>query len=141
MTDLKTMNDPTIPLRDLLDLVEKVESRINNYWNFYTIVVLGIGAWIFDPNRTISRRQSFAIIAALFAFFFANFSVIKASEGRLSAIESEIQSVSTISQIKSEKFRKFLSKSSLPKRQRLSGILHIVVDAILIFLVLTKGKS
>jgi hypothetical protein len=136
------MNEsPTIALKDLLDLVEKVESRINSYWNFYTIVLLGIGAWIFDPNKKIDSLQSIAMITALSVFFIANLTFITINESRLSAIESEIKSVSKISQIESEKFRNFLLNSSIPNRQQLSKIFHLFVDFVVIILVFIKGTQ
>jgi hypothetical protein len=58
MTDLKTMNEPTISLKDLLDLVEKIETRINSYWNFYTVVLIAIGGWIVSNNNTINPLRA-----------------------------------------------------------------------------------
>jgi hypothetical protein len=134
------MNEPpTIALKDLLDLVEKVESRINSYWNFYMIALFAIGAWIFDPGKRIDLLQASAIVTALIVFFSANLTLININESRLSAIESEIKSVTTISQIESEKFRTFLLNSSIPNRQKLSKTLHLSVDVIMIILIFIKG--
>jgi hypothetical protein len=139
MTDLKTMNEPTISLKDLLDLVEKIETRINSYWNFYTVVLIAIGGWIVSNNNTINPLRAIGISAALGAFFWANYKFIKVNENRLIAVESEIKSVAKVSEIKSEKFRDFLLDSSIPNRQKLSGRLHFSIDIIVIFLVLYKG--
>jgi hypothetical protein len=138
MTDLKTMNEPTISLKDLLDLVEKIETRINSYWNFYTVVLIAIGGWIVSGN-TIDSLRSIGISIALGAFFLANYTFIRTNENRLIAVESEIKSVAEISEIKSGKFGKFLFNPSVPNRQTLSFILHICIDIIAILLVLYKG--
>lgn len=139
MNDLKTMNDPTISLKDLLDLVEKVESRINSYWNFYTVVLIAIGGWIVSNNNTINPLTAMGISIALGAFFWANYKFIRVNENRLIAVESEIKSIAEVSEIKSEKFSHFLLNPSIPNRQKLSGRLHLSIDIIVILLVLYQA--
>ena len=75
------MNElPAIALKDLLDFVEKIESRINSYWNFYMIALFATGAWIFNLGKKIDFLQSIAISVALILFFSANFTVITVNE-------------------------------------------------------------
>jgi hypothetical protein len=103
------------------------------------IALFAIGAWIFDPDKRIDFLQASAIVTALIVFFSANLTLININESRLSAIESEIKSVTIISQIESEKFRNFLLNSSIPNRQKPSKTLHLSVDVIMIILIFIKG--
>ena len=135
MTELA---NPTLSLKDLLDIVEKMEGRINSYWNFYTIALFAIASWIFG-SMTFNAWQAAIISMALALFFASNLMFISINENRLAAVESEIRSVAAISQIESERFRKFLTSNLMPHRQKTSAILHLFVDVAVILFVLNKG--
>lgn len=132
------LSNPTLSLKDLLDIVEKIEGRINSYWNFYTVALFAIASWIFG-SMTFNAWQAVIISMALALFFASNLMFITINENRLAAIESEIRSVAAISQIESERFRKFLTSNLMPHRQKTSAILHLFVDVAVILFVLNKG--
>lgn len=64
-------------LKDLLDLSEKLEDRINTYWNFYTLVVLAVVGWRFSNPVAFNPINSVIAVIVLGAFFYSNFSVIR----------------------------------------------------------------
>jgi hypothetical protein len=80
-----------MPLKDLLDLLDKLESRVNTYWNFYSVAVFATAGWLIAKDKSFSPTAASAIAAGLVAFFAANLSVIHHAETRILAIESEIQ--------------------------------------------------
>lgn len=129
----------TLSLKDLLDIVEKIEGRINSYWNFYTIALFAIASWIFGSSITFNAWKSVIISMAIALFFASNFMFVTINENRLAAIESEIRSVAGISRIESERFRKFLASNLMPHRQKTSAVLHLFVDFVVILFVLGKG--
>lgn len=133
------LSNPAFSLKDLLDLVEKVEGRINSYWNFYTIALFAIASWIFGSNITFNAWQAIIISIALALFFASNLMFITISENRLAALESEIRSVAAMSQIESERFYKFLTSNPMPHRQKTSAILHLFIDLSVILCVISKG--
>ena len=114
-------------LKDLLDLTEKLESRISAYWNFYTVVVLAVGGWLFTkPALTFFEKCALAFV--LFTFFAANLSVIYYATQRLTAFESEATALTSKAGVKSPALREQLLSLTIPRRMELSWMLHVVID-------------
>ena len=75
----------------LLDAIERLESRLNSYWNFYTLVVLATVGWLMSAANPFSANQSVAVTVALGLFFLANLSVIRGATRRILALEDELR--------------------------------------------------
>jgi hypothetical protein len=133
-----TQNKTPMPLKDLLDLLDKLESRVNTYWNFYSVAVFATVGWLVSKDECFSRTAASAIAAGLVAFFAANLSVIHHAEARILAIESEIQQKDWSSIIVSGLFLHRLKTISIPKRSLFSKLFHIVIDAAVLLLLYTK---
>jgi hypothetical protein len=127
-----------MPLKDLLDLLEKLESRVNIYWNFYSVAVFATAGWLVSKDKTFSPAAACGIAAGLVAFFVANLSVIHHAEARILAVESEIQQRDWSSVVTSKRFLHHLETISIPRRSLFSKMLHIVIDAAVLLLLYTK---
>jgi hypothetical protein len=128
-------------LKDLLELAEKLEDRINAYWNFYTVVVLAAVGWLFSAEKNGYTFPSTVAAIALIGFFFANFSVIRYATNKLTALESEIEAVAPDAGLKSEKYIKQLRTWSIPNRMLFSWMLHLLVDAAVLAAIFIVGKG
>jgi hypothetical protein len=134
---------PAVPmsLRDLLDLLEKLEGRVNSYWNFYSIVVFAVGGWLITKGVDAFPPHSVLTMAiGLSAFFIVNLSVIYHAERRIAAVEDEVRlSASTPDAVSSPLFRQYLQKLSIPHRSRYTFVFHLVLDISLLTLLYLKG--
>lgn len=63
-------------LKDLLDLHEKLESRINAYWSYWSVAIFAISGWLFSGRQTLSQDQAIGVSIAVMVFFFANLGVL-----------------------------------------------------------------
>ena len=126
-------------LKELLDVSEKLEDRINAYWNFYTIVVLAVAGWLFSGHPVFETVGSIVLAIALGAFFLSNISVISFATLKLTALESEIEAIASSADLKSEGYIKQLRSWSIPNRMILSWALHLLVDIAVLAAIFVKG--
>lgn len=114
-------------LKDLLDLSEKLEERISAYWNFYTIVVIAVGGWLLtEPN--LNRNQNWMLGVVMLTFFASNYTVIRYATNRLTAFESEIETLAAQTDWNSKRLQTQLLRYSIPKRMPYSTVLHLIID-------------
>lgn len=114
-------------LKDLLDLSEKLEGRISAYWNFYTVVVIAVGGWLFIKPQ-LEPVNTWVLAIVLSVFFAANLSVIWYATNNLTALESEIKAVAPSAELKSKEYLNKLLSLSIPNRMKLSAALHLLID-------------
>ena len=126
-------------LNDLLELSEKLEERINAYWNFYTIVILAIAGWLYSTDITFGVVIMIVLTIALVAFLFSNLAVITFATRKLTALKSEIEAIAPSSGLKSEKSVKQLGSWSIPNRLKLSWALHLLLDIALVTAIWVNG--
>ena len=127
-------------LTDLLDLLEKLEGRVNAYWNFYSVAVFAVAGWLLAKEKLLTPRAAILIAVGLAAFFFANFGVIHFAEQRIAAVEQEISVVSRQSTV-SPAFSSHLQTLSIPNRSTYTVVLHLTIDALLALLYVKRASS
>jgi hypothetical protein len=128
-------------IKDLIEVTDKLESRVSSYWNFYTVVVVAIIGWLVSSKKDFSLSYSQALVATIvcIGFFIANFYGIRAATKRVIAVESELNALAKKTEFESALLKKELSYSSstlLP-----SWILHIFVDIIVLFVIWSSVKN
>jgi hypothetical protein len=129
------MSDRT---RALLDTIEKLESRVNAYWNFFSAVAIAVSGWLITAKATFTIADSVALTLAVIVFFAANFAVIRAATARLVALDAELNATAAGESFASEALRRNLSMPTMPGRLAGSVILHLAVDAAVLYLIWTK---
>ena len=127
-------------LKDLLDLSEKLEDRISAYWNFYTIVVIAVGGWLFTEPQ-LEPVNAVVLSLVLITFFASNFSVIRYATNNLTALESEIKAVAPSADLKSKEYLKKLLSLSIPNRMKFSWVLHLVIDVAVVIVIFWKNGT
>jgi hypothetical protein len=120
-------------IRNILNIIEMLESRINAYWNFYTIVVLAMTGWLLSSKITFDLNQRIALTLAFLVFLINNFFVMRAVTKRVVAFESELNLLAKDYDFKSSLFKYELSHNPIPMRLICSYILHIIIDAVVIY--------
>ena len=128
-------------IKNILDTIEKLESRVNAYWNFYTIIVVAVAGWLFSSRPPFSVSQSIALTMAISMFFAANFSVIRAATKRIVAFENELNIAANGYEFKTDDLKNELSNNSMPGRLIASYMLHAVVDVAVIYTIWNMGLT
>jgi hypothetical protein len=123
---------------ELFDLLEKLESRVDRYWTFYSVVVVAVAGWLFT-GKSLAQSDAPLVAVGLFVFLAGNFAIITLTEARILAVESEIEARSQQAEILSPQFRGRLSRLSFPGRRLASAVIHGVIDLAVIALVFLKA--
>jgi len=127
-----------LSLKELLDLSEKLEDRISAYWNFYTVVVIAVGGWLFSVKPQLETVNAVVLTIVLIAFFASNFSVIRFATNKLTALESEIKVVAPSTDLKSKEYLNQLLSLSIPYRMEISWALHLIIDVAVVVVIFWK---
>lgn len=129
------MNDE---VKEVIEIIENLEVRVNSYWNFYVVVVLATIGWLMSSRIPFTMNQGIALIISVSLFFLANFSVLKSSTKRIIAFESELNTIANGFKFKSTMLRKELSKPAIRYRLASSYLLHIIIDVAVIYAIWSK---
>ena len=122
----------------IFDIIEKIESRINAYWNFYFILVVATIGWLMSSKTPFNTNQAIVLTIALCLFFTANFFMIRAATKRVIAFEDELNYLSKNIEIKSRVLKSELLNASMRGRLLATGVLHSVIDVAVIFGIWSK---
>jgi len=123
---------------DFIDLIEKLETRINSYWNFYIVIVLANAGWVFNNENSISIEIAIGLSVGLILFFISNLRFQQLAIETLSVVREELN------KLKENKtypniYRKYSEEAI---RYRYSGtiLLHIIFDIVLIVFIFMNVK-
>lgn len=131
--------DPKI--KDLIEITDKLESRVSSNWNFYTVVVVAIIGWLVSSQISFSYSQVLVVTVVCISFFIANFYVMRAATKRVIAVESELNALAKKTEFESALLKKELSHSSSALQLISSSVLHISVDIIVLIAIWTRVKN
>lgn len=127
-------------IKDLIEVSDKLESRVSSHWNSYTIVVLAIIGWLVSSQITFSYSQVLVVTIVCLAFSIANFYGIRAATKKVIAVESELNAVARKTEFESVLLKKELSYPSTKLPLIFSSVLHISVDIVLLITIWTRVK-
>lgn len=120
-------------LKDLLDLHEKLESRINAYWTYWSVAIFAIAGWLFSGKQAISHEQAVGISIAVMVFFFANLGVLLPATRLAIGIRDEIRLKTGEVHFLSSRLARSFAEDSLALRLHLTFALHLAVDGVVIW--------
>lgn len=123
-------------IKELFDLNEKLESRINAYWTYWSVAIFAIAGWLFSGNKGLSFSQRSAISVGALTFFLANLGVIWPATKLAVGLRDEIRLNPQAKSFGSPKLVEALSGDSGTYRLELTIILHLVVDCVVILALL-----
>lgn len=126
-------------LAELFTLKETVETRVNQYWTFWSISIFAVCGWLYTDSAQALKKEDAALIAlGLMVFFVANLSVLVNATRFVLAIHDEICTQANNSHV-SLAFKQKLPQGHLSTRLQLTVVLHIIIDLALISSVIVKG--
>ena len=114
-----SMSPDPLNFKELLDSIEKVESRINAYWNFYMLVVLAVMGWLFTVDTLDNSFVKSILTIALLLYFVSNFGVIRAATIRVMALECELNQLTKNSEFRSSELKRAKGQGSMYSAIRL----------------------
>ncbi len=123
-------------INEIIEIIEKLETRNNSYWNFYTIVIIAICGWVLSQkSEGISQNSGYAIMFGKALFDFMNLSVIYGTTSRIVAFESELIVAAKNEPSIGPKLKEHLTKPFLEHRLKFTILTHLFMDiAVLIFI-------
>jgi hypothetical protein len=125
-------------LKDLLDLHEKLESRINAYWTYWSIAILAIGGWLFTSGKTLTTGQAIGVAIGASVFFLANIGVLWPATKLAIGVRDEIRLKAKAATFASAKLAAAFAEDTLVLRLQLTIGLHLVIDGVALWALLTK---
>jgi len=128
-------------IKDLIEVTDKLESRVSSNWNFYTVVVVAIIGWLVSSQISFSYSQVLVVTIVCISFFIANFYAMRAATKRVIAVESELNALAKKTEFESALLKKELSHSSSALQLISSSVLHISVDIIVLIAIWTRVKN
>lgn len=126
-------------IEQIFELQEKIETRVNSYWTFWSVAVFAIGGWLIEGNPELDGKKYWIAIAVLI-FFICNLSVIWPATKFSMSLRDEIRIKSKASPFKSERLQSELQYDFYKIRLHSTLLLHLVVDFIVVILIL-KAKG
>ena len=125
-------------LKDLLDLHEKLETRINAYWTYWSIAILAIGGWLFTSGKVLTAGQSVGVAIGAAVFFLANIGVLWPATRLAIGVRDEIRLKSGAATFSSARLAAAFAEDTLVLRLQLTIVLHLVIDGVVLWALLTK---
>lgn len=123
-------------LNDLLDFYEKLESRINAYWTYWSVAILAIAGWLFSGKQSLEHQQALGISIAVMVFFFANLGVLWPATRLATGVRDEIRLKAKKVSFLSSKLSHAFAEDGIVFRLQLTIVLHLVVDAVVLWALL-----
>jgi len=127
-----------VELKDLLDLHEKLETRINAYWTYWSIAILAIGGWLFTSGKSLTETQAIGVAIGAAVFFLANLGVLWPATKLAIGVRDEIRLKSKTLEFNSTKLAAAFAEETLAFRLQLTLVLHLVIDGVVLWALLKR---
>lgn len=125
-------------VKNILDVLESTESRINSYWNFYVVVVVATIGWLMSSQTPFTSEQGVVLTVSICLFFAANFAVLRAATKRAVAYEAELKCVAAQREFQSDILLHELASGALKYRLPFSYLLHAMIDVAVLYAIWSK---
>ena len=125
-------------LKDLLDLHEKLETRINAYWTYWSVAILAMGGWLFTSGRGLSHGQEIALAIGAAVFFLANLGVLWSATRLVTGVRDEIRMKSKAATFGSPRLAAAFAQDDMAFRLQLTLVLHLAIDAVVLWAILGR---
>lgn len=122
-------------LKELLDIHEKIESRINAYWTYWSVAIFAIAGWLFADKDTLPLEHAIGISLAVMTFFFANLGVLLPATRLAMGIRDEIRLTTKDINFLSRNLTTEFARNTFSFRLQLTCFLHLAVDSVVLWAV------
>lgn len=119
--------------KELFDLHEKLETRINAYWTYWSVAVIAMGGWLFSGKSGLNGGSAAVVAVGATAFFLCNLAVLWQATQLVVGVRDEIRLRSAALSFASQQLRAALSKDDLQFRLQITVLLHLVIDAVVLW--------
>ncbi|MCX7098901.1 MAG: hypothetical protein NTV43_13445 [Methylococcales bacterium] len=120
-------------LKDLFDLHEKLETRINAYWTYWSIAVFAVGGWLFSGKLGLLPLEAKGVSLGTMVFFSCNLAVLWQATKLVLGIRDEIRLKSKEKLFASTYLQNALSEDGLKFRLQITLALHVIIDGVVIW--------
>lgn len=124
-------------LKDLIDLNEKLESRINAYWTYWSAAIFATAGWLLSGGKSMSQEQSIGISIGMMVFFLANLGVLWPATRLATGVRDEVRLKTRELSFLSRKLSTAFAEDGVAFRLQLTVVLHIAVDCVVLWALLT----
>jgi len=126
-------------LSELFTLREGTESRVNQYWTFWSVSIFAVCGWLFtDSANHVDGVSSVFIAIGLLFFFVANLSVLTAATKFSLLVHDEICEQVKKSEL-SDVFKTKITDGRVKYRMELTIAMHLIIDVALLTVLILKG--
>ena len=125
-------------LKDLRDLHEKLETRINAYWTYWSVAILVMGGWLFAAGKDLGQGQAVALAIGASVFFLANLGVLWSATKLVTGVRDEIRLKSKAATFASPRLAAAFADDDMAFRLQLTVVLHVAIDAVVLWALLAR---
>jgi hypothetical protein len=126
-------------LKELFDLHEKLEARINAYWTYWSVAVIALGGWLFSGKQSFTLDQAIALAIAVSVFFLCNLGVLWPTTKLVIGVRDEIRLAARDKAFASDVLRQVLAVDGFRYRLQITLVLHLAIDAVAIWALLSRA--
>lgn len=119
--------------------IELLESRLNNYWTIYSGFIVALIGWLISDDWAVLEKSKGIILVSICTFFLMNFAVIFHATKRLVSFERQLAVYIETHSLDDLK-RAGLDKPSMPYRMVCTWALHVIIDLVVIWLILSQAQ-
>ncbi|WP_041521874.1 hypothetical protein [Gilvimarinus agarilyticus] len=122
---------------DIIDVIEKLEARINNYWNFYLVAIVALVGWIISRGvGHVAHEEGLILAIGMGLFFFMNLAVLHPVTQRVSVFERQFLLQITQDDNISSDVSSTLKSTFIKNRARTTVATHLVMDTLVMLLII-----
>lgn len=125
-------------LKDILEVIDRLEARLNRYGSFYQVVIIALIGWILSSNINLSLFEGVLAVASVIVFLSSNLIYWISCTKRILAAEKELNSLAQNRDFMNSDWKKALSTPQMANRLPWGISLHILVDVLVIALIATR---
>jgi hypothetical protein len=125
-------------LKDILDVIDKLEARLNRYGAFYQVIVTALIGWFISSEISLSLVEGSLAIVSVGVFLSSNLVYWVSCTKRILAGEKELNALAKKSCFMDNDWKNELSTPQMPNRLLWGIVLYTLVDALVIILIFTR---
>lgn len=125
-------------LKDILEVIDRLEARLNRHGAFYQVVVIALIGWILSIEISLSLAEGVLAVVSVIVFLSSNLIYWTFCTKRILAAEKELNALAKNRDFMNSDWKKELSTPQMSNRLLWGISLHILVDVLVIALISTR---
>lgn len=125
-------------IKEIMEIIDRLENRISNYWNFYIIIVLAIVGWLMSGANPFKESQYIVLVSVFILFSLLNTYMIFETTKKIYAWKGELKERVTCSDIVTNMLKNHLVKRVTKFRLLAPVIIHFIIDFSILYAIYSK---